>query len=111
MILINGLIAGPAVSSYGSPTVSPVTATICASDPLPPQLPSSIYFFALSHAPPPVVIEIATNKPVIIVPSNSPPKVTGPKTTPTITGTRTGNKEGTTISLIAATVSKLTARE
>jgi hypothetical protein len=36
IILINGLIAGPAVSLYGSPTVSPVTAALCASDPLPP---------------------------------------------------------------------------
>src|SRR5438477_6632365 len=36
MILISGLTAGPAVSLYGSPTVSPVTAALCASDPLPP---------------------------------------------------------------------------
>ena len=36
MILISGLIAGPAVSLYGSPTVSPVTAALCASEPLPP---------------------------------------------------------------------------
>src|SRR5678815_2779364 len=68
MILISGLIAGPAVSLYGSPTVSPVTAALCVSEPLPPKLPSSMYFFALSHAPPPVHIEIATNRPVTIVP-------------------------------------------
>jgi hypothetical protein len=36
MILINGFTAGPAVSLYGSPTVSPVTAALCASEPLPP---------------------------------------------------------------------------
>ena len=36
MILISGLTAGPAVSLYGSPTVSPVTAALWASDPLPP---------------------------------------------------------------------------
>ena len=36
MILISGLMAGPAVSLYGSPTVSPVTAALCASEPLPP---------------------------------------------------------------------------
>jgi hypothetical protein len=35
-ILIIGLIAGPAVSLYGSPTVSPVTAAAWASEPLPP---------------------------------------------------------------------------
>jgi len=36
MILIIGLMAGPAVSLYGSPTVSPVTAALCGSEPLPP---------------------------------------------------------------------------
>ena len=36
VILIIGLTAGPAVSLYGSPTVSPVTAALCASEPLPP---------------------------------------------------------------------------
>src|SRR4030095_9368781 len=56
VILIIGLTAGPAVSLYGSPTVSPVTAALCASEPLPPKCPSSMYFFALSHAPPPLVL-------------------------------------------------------
>ena len=60
MILISGLIAGPAVSLKGSPTVSPVTAALWASLPLPPWWPSSMYFLALSQAPPPEVIEIAT---------------------------------------------------
>merc|ERR1711966_482995 len=35
--------AGPAVSLNGSPTVSPVTAALCASLPLPPKFPNSIY--------------------------------------------------------------------
>src|SRR6202171_1547930 len=56
MTLIIGLIAGPAVSLFGSPTVSPVTDALCASDPLPPRLPSSMYFLALSQAAPPLVI-------------------------------------------------------
>ncbi len=34
--LISGLIAGPAVSLNGSPTVSPMTVASCASEPLPP---------------------------------------------------------------------------
>src|ERR1700686_4641270 len=34
--LIMGLIAGPAVSLFGSPTVSPVTAAAWVSVPLPP---------------------------------------------------------------------------
>ncbi len=50
--LMSGLSAGPAVSLNGSPTVSPITAALCASEPLPPSLPSSMYFLALSHAPP-----------------------------------------------------------
>src|SRR5213078_113256 len=72
-ILIIGLIAGPAVSLYGSPTVSPVTAAAWASEPLPPKAPSSIIFFALSQAPPPEVIEIARKSPVTIVPISRPP--------------------------------------
>src|SRR5690606_3478680 len=39
--LISGLIAGPAVSLNGSPTVSPMTAAAWASEPLPPWWPSS----------------------------------------------------------------------
>ena len=36
MTLISGLIAGPAVSLNGSPTVSPMTVAAWASEPLPP---------------------------------------------------------------------------
>ena len=43
---------GPEVSLNGSPTVSPTTVALCASLPLPPWFPSSMNFFALSHAPP-----------------------------------------------------------
>ena len=50
--LMSGLRAGPAVSLNGSPTVSPMTAALWASEPLPPSLPSSMYFLALSQAPP-----------------------------------------------------------
>src|SRR5262245_7967592 len=50
--LISGFRAGPAVSLNGSPTVSPMTAALCASEPLPPWWPSSMYFLALSQAPP-----------------------------------------------------------
>src|SRR6516162_470401 len=77
--LITGLIAGPAVSLHGSPTVSPVTDASCAGDPFPPRWPSSINFFALSHAAPPEVIEIARNKPVTMVPISRPPKTRGPR--------------------------------
>ena len=109
MILIKGFTAGPAVSLYGSPTVSPVTAALCASDPLPPKWPSSMYFLALSQAPPPVVMEMATNRPVTMVPINSPPSAAGPSSMPTTMGTTTGSSEGTIISRMADAVSMSTA--
>ena len=74
VILIIGLIAGPAVSLYGSPTVSPVIEAAWASEPLPPWAPSSISFLALSHAPPPDVIAMARKMPVTIVPTSRPPR-------------------------------------
>ena len=88
-----------------------------ASEPFPPKLPSSIYFFALSQAPPPAVIDIAKNKPVIITPSNIAPKEERAAPVPPIckiikykrTGDNTGNKDGIIISLIAALVSKSTS--
>ncbi len=110
MILISGLTAGPAVSLYGSPTVSPVTAALCASLPLPPWWPSSMYFLALSQAPPPVHMLIATNSPVTMVPISRPPRASGPSSRPTSTGTTTGSSEGIIISRIAALVSMSTAR-
>src|SRR3989338_4866856 len=81
--LINAFKEGPAVSLKESPTVSPTTAALCASLPLPPKFPSSIYFFALSHAPPAVVIEIASRKPDAINPAKSPPRACGPNKNPT----------------------------
>ncbi|MCY1465713.1 hypothetical protein D9M71_839000 [compost metagenome] len=68
-----------------------------------------MYFLALSQAPPPVVIEMATNKPVTMVPINKPPNAFGPSSRPTTTGTATGSNDGTIISLIAERVSMSTA--
>ena len=56
--LIRMLMDGPLVSFIGSPTVSPTTADLCASErflctsPFTTSLPASMYFFALSQAPP-----------------------------------------------------------
>ena len=50
--LMRMLMEGPEVSLKGSPTVSPTTAALWASEPLPPWVPPSMYFLALSHAPP-----------------------------------------------------------
>src|ERR1700691_4080538 len=64
MTLMRGLRAGPAVSLKGSPTVSPITAAVWASDPFPPSWPSSMYFLALSHAPPEFDRKLAMSCPV-----------------------------------------------
>ena len=54
-------------------------------------------------------MEIATNKPVIILPSKTPPRASGPNIIPTAIGTRIGSKDGMIISLIAAFVRRSTA--
>ena len=66
MSLIKILRDGPEVSLQGSPTVSPITVALCASDPFPPRFPDSTYFFALSHAPPEFARNTASKKPVVI---------------------------------------------
>src|SRR6266550_7077009 len=101
--LIIGLIAGPAVSLKGSPTVSPVTEAAWASEPLPPYAPSSISFFALSHAPPPDVIAIARNRPVTIVPIRRPPSILA-LMIPTMIGNAIGISAGASMFLIAEPV-------
>ena len=67
-------IDGPDVSLKGSPTVSPVTAALCASDHFPPKLPSSTYFFALSQAPPAFAIISARDTHPNSPPASMPPK-------------------------------------
>ena len=74
MTLISGLRAGPAVSLNGSPTVSPITAALCASDPLPPSWPSSMYFLALSHAPPELDRKLAISCPVRMTAARNAPR-------------------------------------
>src|SRR5713101_5354645 len=107
-ILIIGLIAGPAVSLYGSPTVSPVIDALCASEPLPPYAPSAIDFFALSQAPPPAVIAIARKRPVTIVPINRPPSMRA-LMIPTTIGKAIGIAAGASMLLIADLVTMPTA--
>ncbi len=65
----SGLIAGPAVSLKGSPTVSPITVAAWASLPLPPWLPSSTSFLALSQAPPELARNTAISVPAPIAPA------------------------------------------
>ena len=80
------LIAGPAVSLKGSPTVSPVIEALCVSVPLPPRFPSSIYFLALSQAPPALDMNIAKTNPLKIAPAKNAPSDATPNNTPTDIG-------------------------
>ena len=56
---------GPEVSLNGSPTVSPTTVALWLSEPLPPKLPSSTYFLALSQVPPELAMKIANTNPLL----------------------------------------------
>jgi len=84
---------GPEVSFKGSPTVSPTTAALCSSDPFfltSPKLlvnyPLSIYFLALSQAPPEFALEIAIETPETSIPGKIPATAIGPKSNPIING-------------------------
>ena len=63
---------GPEVSLNGSPTVSPTTPALWASEPFPPYSPVSIHFLALSQAPPALAMKIATANPQTKVPTSIP---------------------------------------
>lgn len=99
--LIRMLIAGPDVSLNGSPTVSPTTAALWQSLPFPPWEPLSMYFFALSHAPPELAIMMASTKPVTVFPARSPATPLTPRIRPTTTGTITAIRAGAIIRLWA----------
>src|SRR5690606_4034535 len=77
--LMRMFIAGPEVSLNGSPTVSPTTAALCGSEPLPPCAPPSMYFLALSQAPPALAMNSAIITPVTVAPASRPPRVRTPK--------------------------------
>ena len=97
-------IDGPEVSLKGSPTVSPTTAALCGSLPFPPKCPSSIYFLALSQAPPAFDIIIARSTPDESAPASIPPRASVPITIPTTSGATIAISPGSIISLRAALV-------
>jgi len=90
--LIKMLRLGPLVSFNGSPTVSPITAALWTSLPFPIFFPSiyifppSIYFLALSQAPPVLDAETAIWTPLTIAPGKKPKRALGPKTYPKTKG-------------------------
>src|SRR5690606_16434797 len=82
MSFIRMLSEGPDVSLNGSPTVSPTTAALCASEPLPPCAPVSMYCFALSQAPPELEDDRAMTTPQTSEPARRPASAGTPKRTP-----------------------------
>lgn len=83
---------GPEVSLRGSPTVSPTTAALWISlplfttDPICRISPASMYFFALSQAPPVLEAEIAIWTPLTIAPGRNPMSALGPNKKPSRKG-------------------------
>ena len=102
--LIRMLIDGPEVSLKGSPTVSPTTAALWASEPLPPSFRPSMYFLALSQAPPLLAIKIAIITPLTSAPASRPPRLSTPSRKPTSKGATTAIMPGRIISFNAAVV-------
>merc|ERR1719487_1260623 len=99
--LMTMLRAGPLVSFIGSPTVSPVTAFLWACDffPLPsPRPPASMYFFALSQAPPVFDMEMASMTPETRAPTRRPAAAFLPKKTPQRRGLSRTSAPGGSIS-------------
>ena len=66
--------------------MSPTTVALWFSEPFPPQLPASIYFLALSHAPPEFDIITAKTKPLVVEPPSKPATPLGPSISPTTIG-------------------------
>ena len=99
---------GPEVSLKGSPTVSPTTAALWHSEPLPPWWPPSMYFLALSQAPPALDMNTAMAKPVTDTPPSSPTTPVGPRISPVARGTMMASSAGTTISCRAPLVHRAT---
>merc|ERR1712046_57097 len=81
--------AGPEVSFSGSPTVSPVTEFLCASEPFTnslPKPPAEMYFLELSQAPPVLLMEMASCTLETSAPESNPAHAFFPKPMPAISG-------------------------
>ena len=96
--LMRMLSDGPEVSLKGSPTVSPTIQALWANEPLPPKAPSSIFFLALSQAPPALAMKTASVKPPARPPTSSPSTPATPSTQPTTMGMMMASTDGIIIS-------------
>merc|ERR1712226_126092 len=93
--------AGPEVSFNGSPTVSPVTEFLWASEPFlnsGPKPPAEMYFFELSQAPPVLLILIANCTLDTRAPESIPAQAFLPKPKPATSGLRMTRAPGAIIS-------------
>mmetsp|Transcript_40021 Transcript_40021/g.73920 ORF Transcript_40021/g.73920 Transcript_40021/m.73920 type:complete len:324 (+) Transcript_40021:319-1290(+) len=110
MSFMRMLRAGPEVSLSGSPTVSPTTAALWASEPLPWTTPSktrsprSTYFLALSQAPPVLDWEMASWTPETMPPARRPQTELTPKRMPKMMGESMTRAPGRIISRREASV-------
>merc|ERR1719197_2130347 len=99
--------AGPEVSLSGSPTVSPVTEFLCASEPFTysfPSPPAEMYFLELSQAPPVLLMEMASCTLETRAPDRRPAQQFLPKPMPATSGLRMTSAPGASISLREASV-------
>jgi len=103
--LIRILREGPLVSFNGSPTVSPITAALCSSLPFflttlsTTSYPDSMYFLALSQAPPVFEALMASYTPLISAPGRRPSTKRGPKNIPVTIGVTITKAPGAIISV------------
>ncbi len=81
-----------------------MTAALCGSEPLPPSWPSSMYFLALSQAPPELDRKLAISWPVRMVPARKAPSARLPMAKPTTTGERMASRAGVASSRSEAAV-------
>ena len=119
--LIRIFMEGPEVSLKGSPTVSPVTEALWASEPLYSILPListpfSNDFLALSQAPPALFWKIPISTPDTVMPASIPPRISAEEASantplspkPTMMGDSRAMAPGSSISRIEALVEMAT---
>merc|ERR1712066_356341 len=105
--------AGPEVSFSGSPTVSPVTEFLCASEPFTyslPKPPAEMYFLELSQAPPVLLMEMASCTLETKAPDSRPAQQFFPKPRPATRGLKITKAPGASISRSEASVEILMHR-
>ena len=87
-----------------------MTVAACASEPLPPKLPSSTSFFALSQEPPELARKTAISVPVAIAPPKYPASGPMPSPNPTATGASAARSPGVASSRSESRVQMSTTR-